>query len=164
MEAAVLRVLAENLADATFSGPAARVEIAQLATWLAQQTDSPEAAMQQATAARILEPRPAAVTAYDLARPDSVAYATDRSADIKMLLLALALCALLSRIALRVLAGVTRRVHAATQALALQLRSRGAQVAGALRDLPASLAAKALTVLITPRVRMRYALAVHRTI
>lgn len=162
MEAAVLRVLAENLADATFTGPAARVEIAQLATWLAQQTDSPEAAMQQATAARILEPRPAAVTTYDTARRDSIAYAADRSADTKMVLLALALCALLSRIALRVLAGVTRRLHAATHALALQLRSRGAQLVGALRNLPAGLAAKALTVLMPPRVRVRYAFAVHR--
>jgi hypothetical protein len=118
--------------------------------------------MQLATAARILEQRQTAVTAYDTGRWDSVAYASDHSADTKMLLLALILCALLSRIALRVLAGVTRRVHAATHAIAVQLRSRGAQLAGALRDFPAGLAAKSSALLMPPRVRVRYALAVHR--
>jgi hypothetical protein len=100
-----------------------------------------------------------------MTQPGGILWHTQRTVppDTKLLLLALALCALLSRIALRVLAGVMRRVHAAAHALALQLRSRGAQLAGALRDLPASLAAKALTVLMPPRVRMRYAFAVHRT-
>jgi hypothetical protein len=67
MESAGLRALADNLVDTTVGRLAPGAEVQQLASWLAEMSCDPQAAMRQAAAARIIEPRPAVVAAYNSA-------------------------------------------------------------------------------------------------
>jgi hypothetical protein len=168
MEAAVLRALSDNLADTGFTGRAwSTLELVQqLTTWLAQMSEDQVTAMQQAAAARIIEPRPAApAAAYEgtLRDPAAVAaYQTleDRSSEnTKMLLLALALFAVLSRLALPVLVRGMRRLRVAIQEAAVCVHAGWALLVCALRDGMTYVAAKTMTLLMPPRMRMRYALA-----
>jgi hypothetical protein len=170
MEATVLRALSDTLADTGFSGRAwSTLELVQqLTTWLAQMSEDQETAMQQATAARIIEPRPAApaavTAAYEGAMRDPAsvaAYQTldHRSSNTKMLLLALALFAVLGRLALPVLVRGVRRVCVAIYAAVARIHAGWACLARALHAAPASIAAFASVVFLVPRLRLRYAAA-----
>jgi len=168
MEATVLRVLSDSLADTGFSGRAwSTLELVQqLTTWLAQMSEDPETAMQQAGAARIVEPRPAA-PAYEAALGELAsvaAYPTldDRSSNTKMLLLTLALFAVLGRLAIPVLVRGMRRLRVAIQEVAVRVHAGWALLGRAVRHWTTHAAAKTMTVLMLPRMRTRYALAVAR--
>jgi len=149
MEATVLRALSDNLADTGFSGRAwTTLELVQqLTTWLAQMSEDQETAMQQAAAAGIVDP-PAYQTLDDL------------SSNTKMLLLALALFAVLGRLMLPVLVRGMRRLRAAMHAIAARVHTGCACLARALRDGTTYVAAKITALLVSPRMRVRYALAV----
>ena len=164
MESAVLRALADNLVDTTVGRLAPAVEVQQLASWLAQMSGDPQGAMRQAAAARIIEPRPAMVGAYNSAPGDHVsapAYAPldDRSSDTKMALLAIALCAVLGRIIFPLLVKRVRLIGAGIHAYVLQLRWAGARLATAVRAIPAACAASIFAALPVPGMRVRYATA-----
>jgi hypothetical protein len=103
--------------------------------------------MQQAAAAGILDP-PAYQT-FD-----------DPSSNTKMLLLALALFAVLGRLMLPVLVRGMRRVRAAMHAIAARAHAGCVFLARALRDGATYLAAKITALVVPPRMRVRYALAV----
>jgi len=149
MEATVLRALSNNLVETGFSGRAwTTLELVQqLTTWLAQMSENQEAAMQQAAAAGIVDP-PEYQTLDDL------------SSNTKMLLLALALFAVLGRLMLPVLVRGMRRLGAAMHAIAARVHAVCACLARALRDGTTYVAAKITALLVPPRMRVRYALAV----
>jgi hypothetical protein len=157
MESAVLRALADNLVDTTFSRLAPAVEVQQLASWLAQMSGDPQGAMRQAAAARIIEPRPG-----DHVSAPAYAPLNDHSSDTKMALLAIALCGVLGRIIFPLLAKGMRRIGAAMHAPVLQLRTAGAQLAAALRAVPAACAAFIFGALPSPGMRVDYATARRR--
>ncbi len=164
MESAGLRALADNLVDTTVGRLAPGAEVQQLASWLAEMSGDPQAAMRQAAAARRIEPRPAVVAAYNSAPGDHVSapsYAPlgDRSSDAKMALLALALCAVLGRIIFPFLAKGVRRIGPAMHASVLQLRAAGARLATAVSAVSAACAAFIFGMLPVPGMRVRYATA-----
>jgi hypothetical protein len=76
MEEAVLRALAKNAVDGTFVGAAGREELPRMVSWLAQMTENRDAAMLQATTARIIDPATTPQAASSIA--SSAAY-TPRS-------------------------------------------------------------------------------------
>ena len=156
MEAIVLRALSDNLVETGFSGRAwTTLELVQqLTTWLAQMSDDRETAMQQVAAARIIEPRASDEALWN--------YAPVGSSSMTMLLLALALFAVLGQLALPVLAGGMRRLRVAMGATGLRLHAGWAYLARVMRDVPVHLAGKMTALLMPPRRRVRYAVAVPR--
>ncbi len=135
MEAAVLRTLAENTVDGMFVHAAGRDQLPRMVSWLAQMTEDRDAAMQQATVARIIDPAPAPQAAPAIAA--SVVYPPlpDRSSDGKMPLLAFALLAVLSWLALRLGGACLKRMRAIMHALGARLGSQCARMARTLREL-----------------------------
>src|SRR5262245_2945012 len=109
METAVLRALAENTVDGMFVHAAGRDQLPRMVSWLAQMTEDRDAAMQQATVARIIDPAPTPQAAPAIAGSGVYTPVPDRSSHTNIPLLVLAFFALLSWLALRLVGACLKR-------------------------------------------------------
>jgi hypothetical protein len=98
-------------------------------------TEDRDAAMLQATIARIVEPAPTPQAAPAIAGSGVYMPAPDRSSHTSIPLSALAFFALLSWIALRLLGACLKRMRAIMHALGARLGPQCARMARALREL-----------------------------